>query len=158
MELGIAVRVRRRQLAQLERGLARVAPEGDPAPVGQGREHARLGLDEAEPAVLQVQVLHDGRAQGSEHVGDGGGLEPGMELLGHGRAAEDVAPLQDDGLETAAREQGRGHEAVVAPADDDDVRLQATFPFFQSLSSSRAEMRPGAPMIPPPGCVAEPHM
>ena len=81
-----------------------------------------------------------------------------MELLGHGGAAEDVAPLQDEGLEAAAREQGRGDEAVVASADDDDVGLQATFPLFQSLSSSSAEMRPGAPMIPPPGWVADPHM
>ena len=86
------------------------------------------------------------------------GVEIRVEFLGHGGAAQDVAPLQDEGLEPAAGEQSRGHEAVVASADDDDVGLQATFPFFQSLSSSRAEMRPGAPMIPPPGCVAEPHM
>ena len=30
--------------------------------------------------------------------------------------------------------------------------------FFQSLTSCSAALRPGAPMMPPPGCVAEPHM
>src|SRR4029079_3890278 len=136
----------------------RGAPHGNATPVGQGREHARLRLHEPEASVLEVQVLHDGSPQGPEHMGDGGGAEAGMELLGHGGAAEDVPPLQHEGLEAAAREQGRGYEAVVAPTDDDDVGRQATFPFFQSLSSSRAEMRPGAPMMPPPGWVADPHM
>ena len=70
MELGIAVRVRRRELAQLERGLARVAARGaTPRPSGRGAKHARLGLDEAEPAVLEVQVLDDGRAQAARARG-----------------------------------------------------------------------------------------
>ena len=94
----------------------------------------------------------------SEHVRDGRGLEAGVELLRHRRAAQHVAPLQHQRLEAGLREQGRGDEAVVAAADDDDVRLQRMRPFFQSFRTSRAAMRPGAAMIPPPGCVAEPHM
>ena len=31
-------------------------------------------------------------------------------------------------------------------------------PFFFSFTYSSAAIRPGAPMIPPPGCVAEPHI
>ena len=50
-----------------------------------------------------------------------GELEAGKDLLGHGGAAEDVAPLEDEHLSARAREVGGVDEAVVAAADDDDV-------------------------------------
>src|SRR5262249_8898018 len=43
-------------------------------------------------------------------------------------------------------------EAVAPPANNDDVDHHA----FARMR--RAAFRPGAPMMPPPGCVAEPHI
>ena len=158
VELRVAVRVLRGHPAQLEGGAAHVSPQGEAAALRHGREQPRLGLDEAQPTVAQVEVLDHGGAQGTEEVGDGRGLEPGMELLRDRRPAQDLAALEHEGGESSAGEQGRRHQPVVPAPDDDDVRLHATLPFFQSFKSSRAAMRPGAPMIPPPGWVAEPHM
>ena len=88
-----------------------------------------------------------------------------MDLFGDGGAADDTAPLEHQRPEAGLREVARGDEAVVPAADDDDVaagrsrRAHArTLPLRQSESSLRAALRPGAPMMPPPGCVAEPHM
>ena len=38
-----------------------------------------------------------------------------------------------------------------------DLRLEP-YRRFQSFNNCIAALRPGAPMMPPPGCVAEPHM
>src|SRR4029077_10323995 len=94
--------------------------------------------------------------------------EPGSRKSGCGLArpqdpADALVALEHEDLLTGLREMGGRDEAVVAAADQDDVELllrhqAARRPFFFSLRYSRAAMRPGAPMMPPPGCVAEPHI
>jgi len=85
-----------------------------------------------------------------------------MELLRDRRPADHVAALQHQDLEPGLREQGRGDEPVVPAADDYDVADAVcgghALPRFQSFRISSAASRPGAAMMPPPGCVAEPHM
>ena len=61
----------------------------------------------------------------SEHdVGADRVFEAGVDLLGHGGAAEHVAPLEHEHLAARAGEIRRVHQAVVAAADDDDVVIR----------------------------------
>ena len=71
-------------------------------------------------------------------------------------AADDFAALEHKRLQPALREITRRHQPVVTATDDDYVVLATDF--FQSFNNCKAALRPGAPMMPPPGCVAEPHM
>ena len=50
-------------------------------------------------------------------------LEAGMQLLGDRGAADQLAPLEDQGPQAGLREVGAVDEAVVAAADDDRVVL-----------------------------------
>ena len=82
-----------------------------------------------------------------------------MKFLGHRGAADDRAPLEDQRLQSLLREIERGDQRVVPAADNHDVarsRHVQCFPLSFRISS--AASRPGAPMMPPPGCVAEPHI
>ena len=85
-------------------------------------------------------------------------LKPGWNSSVTAAPPTTLAPLEHERLQAGLGQEGRGREAVVAAADDDDVGLHATFPRSQSFRISRAAIRPGAPMMPPPGWVAEPHM
>jgi hypothetical protein len=88
-----------------------------------------------------------------------------MQDAGDRAAANLVAPFEDERVQAAARQVvGRG-EAVVPAADDDRLRgalgAEALAKAAHARASARillAALRPGAPMMPPPGCVAEPHM
>ena len=135
-----------------------VAPQPHAAAVGERRENAGLGLDHLQPARGQAQLVRDRGAQRAGEMGDGGRAEAGVELLGDGGAPDHVAPLEHQGLAAVAGEQPRRHQAVVPAADDHHVAAHRSFPRFQSFRISSAASRPGAPMIPPPGWVADPHM
>ena len=72
------------------------------------------------------------------------------------------APLQHQRLVSGLRQIKRGYQSVVAAADNHHIAL---VPFrrhiggsLMSFKISKADRRPGAPMIPPPGCVADPHI
>ena len=84
-----------------------------------------------------------------------------MKFFRDGGAADDGAAFEDQRLQPLLREIKCGDERVVAAADDDDFtrrRHGQFFPFPVSFKISSAARRPDAPMMPPPGCVAEPHM
>ena len=97
-----------------------------------------------------------------------------MEFGGRGGAAEPVALLDEQRLEAGFGQIERGDEGVVAGADEDDFagsgqgmssaedlsleNILGNRPFLKSSRMASAPRRPGAPMMPPPGCVAEPHM
>ena len=91
-----------------------------------------------------------------------------MKFLGDGAAADHFAAFQNERLEAALGEIKRGDERVVTAADEhyalsdghgQFARLRAgASDSFQSLRMTWLAMRPGAPMMPPPGCVAEPHI
>ena len=79
-----------------------------------------------------------------------------MEILNPGCSSSVMAApptvgarLEHERLHAAPREDGGRRQAVVPAADEDDVG---------HLRISSAALRPGAPMMPPPGCVADPHI
>ena len=75
-----------------------------------------------------------------------------MELGRDRAAATRGARLEDNRLQAGAGQVERRRQPVVAAADDDDSHARV------SASILIAALRPGAPMMPPPGCVADPHM
>jgi hypothetical protein len=90
-----------------------------------------------------------------------------MKFLGNGPAANHFSPLENERFKAAFCKIERGDECVVAAADEcyalSDGHVQFLLPleredFFQSLRMTWLAMRPGAPMMPPPGCVADPHI
>ena len=91
-----------------------------------------------------------------------GAVNPGAISLFRRMPPTRLAPLQQRDVPAGLRQVRRGDQAVVAAADDDHAfrRHHATCfpPRFFSFRYSSAAMRPGAPMMPPPGCVAEPHI
>ena len=112
--------------------------------------------------IVQLQVLDHGTAEPADGVGDPGGGEPGRELPAAEDAADLIRTFQDRHPAAVLREQRGRHQPVVARADHDDVRAgghpYAALPPRPRPSTSSAAIRPGAPMIPPPGCVADPHI
>ena len=99
---------------------------------------------------VQAEVARHIRAQG-DRMGQRGHTHAGRELVRDGTAAHLVACLEHQRAEARLGQVRRAHQPVVAGADDD--RAAHDFP-----STDSAALRPGAPMMPPPGCVAEPHM
>ena len=98
-----------------------VVGQQDRAPVGgEGRE---LGVerDRVIAELRQLEVGHDLRLEHRDHVGGARDALAGPQLLGHARAAEDVARLEDAHAQAGARQVGGGGEAVVPAADDDRV-------------------------------------
>src|SRR5207249_802380 len=120
----------------------------------------RLGRDQLQAVLLELHVAHDVRADRSGGVRERRAAEAGMKFFGDGGSAGLRAPFENERLESGFRKVERGDEAVVTASDDDDVALvgHGYAAPLTSLSISSAERRPGAPMMPPPGCVADPHM
>ena len=156
VELGIASRILRGEAADPGGRACRVAEEAEGAAVRERGEGTRLRQDPLEAVPAEPQRPCEPGPQRACRVGHCRRAEAGVELLRDGRAAQEGAPLEKHRLAAALREERRGREAVRAAAHHDDVGLHRAPP--TSFSTSSAASRPGAPMIPPPGCVAEPHM
>ena len=74
---------------------------------------------------MKFEIADDCRVQKRDGVGGDGIAEAGMKLLGHRRAADLRPALEHGDFEAGHGEIGGGDEAVMAAADDDDVRHQA---------------------------------
>jgi hypothetical protein len=95
-----------------------------------------------------------------------------MKFLGDGATADHFAALEDERLEAALGEIKSGDEGIVSTADEnytlseghgqlaafDAVAAEREERPFHSFRMTWLAMRPLAPMMPPPGCVAEPHI
>ena len=129
-QVGLAVRGV--QAGQLGGGRVAVAGHDDRVAVGQGQDDGRIGVDVAQAVLGQPQlVVPDDRVGLDQHVRAGAGVVPEArqrELLGHGVAADVRLLLEDDDLEPGRGEVGRPDQAVVAGADDDDVRAVCAHP------------------------------
>ena len=109
--------------------------------------------------LFELHVAQDVRANRSSSVRQRRAAEARMKLLGDRCPSSLRAPFQHQRLESSLGKIEGGNEAVVAATDDDDVALLAHYAApLTSLRISSAESLPGAPMMPPPGCVADPHM
>ena len=94
--------------------------EGCAAAGGQRRECAVQGQD-LEAVAGQLQVPDDLGPQEADDVGRDREPEARHDLLGHGSAAQDVAPLQDKNPAAGSRQVRGGNQAVVTAADHDCV-------------------------------------
>ena len=84
------------------------------------RERAVEGQD-VEAVLRQVELADDLGAEQADDVARDAEPEAREDLLGHRRAAEQVALLEDDGLQAGPGEVGGADEPVVTAADDDRV-------------------------------------
>ena len=95
---------------------------GQPQVVAVLHRGERGRHEQRHEAVLgELQVLDDLRPEERERVRERREPEAGTQLLGDGGAADEVAPLEDQGPQARLREVGAVDEAVVAAADDDGV-------------------------------------
>ena len=111
-------------------GRDRLDPGGGPSrvlvqeqgPAAAARdEQERVARGHPEAVLREPQVADDLGAHHAGDVGGGRGAEAGGDLLGDAGAADEVAPLEHAHFQPGARQEARGHQAVVPAADDDGV-------------------------------------
>src|SRR5439155_14214429 len=140
------------QGAQILRRPARIGPQRDRGSVGLRREDPYLRPD-------QPQAMG-----GEAEVPDHRGSKPADRLSEAEDASHSIAAFHDEHARAVSGEVRPGHQAVVAGADyhrvvaRDSAHYAALLERRMDFSTCIAAILPGAPMIPPPGCVAEPHI
>src|ERR1051326_1683030 len=82
----------------------------------------------------------------------------GMNFLHCRDTAGDLTALENERCKPRFRQIKRSDQTIVSRADDDDTPSFVGHQRFHSLRIFFAALSPGAPMMPPPGCVADPHM
>ena len=122
-------------------------------PSGSGAKRYGIRIDQLQAVIRQAQL--------ASTAGAGCAAWASVEIRNPGCSSSVMAappttrtPLEHERLQAAPREHGCRHQAVVAAADEDDVVRSSR----AARRISSAALRPGAPMMPPPGCVADPHM
>ena len=75
-----------------------------------------------------------------------------MDFFRYGAASDNVASFEEQCGDPRSGKIKRSNQSIVAGADDNDHQL------FHSRRIFFAAFNPGAPMMPPPGCVADPHI
>src|SRR6266704_2111925 len=157
-------------------GLGVIVPEEKRVAIGCGGKYARAGIEYFAIEFFNLHVARDLYAKRAEGMGECGSFEAGIKFLGDGAATDHFAAFEDEWLETTLGEIEGGDESVVAAADENYALSER---HGQSPASERGEldfvarareagdhsfkmtwlaMRPLAPMMPPPGCVADPHI
>lgn len=149
--------VRFRELFDALRGAAHFRIEKQRAAIVRERTVTATGFEPFEAVTLELHVLYDCRNEGAMHSFKNRSTEAGMEFFSDCRAPDSRASFEDERLVARACEIEGGDQRVLSGSDDDDALSQSQFA-RRSLRISSAASRPGAPMIPPPGCVAEPHI
>src|SRR3984957_14575921 len=86
-----------------------------------------------------------------------------MKFFCNGRAAHLGAAFEHQWFESGFGEIEGGDQPIVSTTNDNDVACLGHMSWFghqaaPSFRISSAARRPGAPIMPPPGCVADPHM
>jgi hypothetical protein len=92
--------------------------------VGPERHVRRVERVHHVPVVLQPQVADHLGLEQRDDVGRARDAMTRPDLLGHARAAEDVAALEHADAQAGAREIARRGQPVVAAADDDGVEVR----------------------------------
>ena len=77
--------------------------------------------DRHEAVLRELEVVDDVRPEQAQGVRERGEPEARPQLLRDRRAAHEVAPLEDEGLQAGLGEVGAVRQAVVAAPDDDGV-------------------------------------
>src|ERR1700687_3161602 len=153
-------------------GFNDVIVEKERVAIRRWREDTRVGRENFTIEFIELHIAGNVGAERAESVRESGGAEAGMKFIGDGAAADHFAAFEDEGLEAAFGEIESGNESVVTAADkshalSDGQGQLARFetcdrelepPDFHPFKMTWLAMRPLAPMMPPPGWVAEPHI
>src|SRR6267154_3880681 len=168
-------------IGEASSGFGVLVPKEKRLSVGRRREHARAGIENFATKFFDLHVARDLCAKRAECMGKRGGLEARMKFLGDGAAADHFPAFEDEGLEAALGEIKSSDKGVVTAADENhalskrhgqlaafaavvvaaeelDFVQRARQASDHSFKMTWLAMRPLAPMMPPPGCVAEPHI
>src|SRR5579885_3053981 len=107
---------------------------------------------------FQPHIANDVGPKRARRMRQNRAAEPGMKLFCDGGSADLRPAFKNQRLETCLGKVERGDKAVVASANNHHIASHGhqAAP-FTSFRISRAASRPGAPMIPPPGWVADPQ-
>ena len=104
-------------------GRAVLAAEPERLPIGQRQEIRIRPLHHPQPVFLQTEIADHFRIEQAHGVTRHRIAEPRMELLGDGRAADDMSPLQHTYRHTRRSEIRRTDQTVVAAAQNEDIGL-----------------------------------
>ena len=134
-----------------------IAPEGQRLPAAQQRSRQRGRFHPVETGRAEAQVREDLTPEQPRVLRGHADAAPGKQLFRRGGAAHRATTFQHEDLPLLAGEPGCRHQCVVAASHDDRVVLLHPTPLPRSPDTTPAASFPGAPMIPPPGCVPDPH-
>ena len=87
---------------------------------GHRRDRA-VEREDFQAVAREIEIANDFRAKQRDNVREDGKFETGNDFFGNGRAAENIATLENQDFLACLGEIRRIHEAVVAAADYDDV-------------------------------------
>ena len=135
-EVGPSARVSRTDPTDGLHRSRHVRPQLEGAATCQWRGDPGIGTRDTQSLLIEFQLAHDLR----RHPTD---VERRIRLF---------LTLHHQHALARTREGVRRDQAIRTRADDD--RVVTHRPFFKTVIAPR---RPDAPMIPPPGCVPEPH-
>ncbi len=91
------------------------------ATFGQRQEVVATTLDHPQAVAGQIQIGNDPRLQQRDRIGGDRIAEAGMELFGDRRPAQHPAPFQHGHLQSGPRQVGGAGQAIVAPANQQDI-------------------------------------
>src|SRR5690606_557807 len=98
-----------------------LATEREPGAVVRGHEVRERTRDDSQAVGGKVELGDDATLKKAHRVARHRVAEPGMELLGDGRAADESVPLEHRDAQSRAGKVRGAYEAVVPAADDRDV-------------------------------------
>ncbi len=130
--------------------VVRLGDQSQRAAIRQCGDVGRIGGARRETVPREVEFLDDRGPQLTRRMQarhDGTRRQRGAGQL----PAGGCALLQHENFLAGLREVGSSDQAIVAGADDQDVRVRHRA-YRQSLRISIAAILPAAPITPPPGC------
>ena len=108
--------------------------------------------------LIELHLARDRWKERADSVPNRGTAESRMNFLSNRRSSGNLALLEHECRETCFCQIKRSNQSVVARADDDNAFRFSRHQFFHSRRIFLAAFSPEAPMMPPPGWVAEPHI
>ena len=150
--------IMRRDAFELVRGGHRILVDAERTPFKIHGQDANIRIDHHESMLIKLQLFGNAPEQRTGRMGEGRTKESGRQLLGDCRSANHRAALQHQRSKPGFSQVAGGHQTVMPSANHHDRLSLARHYRFQSLKIFLAAFSPDAPIMPPPGCVADPHI
>src|SRR5262249_5486971 len=122
------------------------------------REDLDIGFDNLQTLSRQMHIAGNLCRERLYRMQQRRASESRMEFFCAECSPNHAAPFEGQWWNVRLGKVKPGHESICAGADDDYSVLSIRHQAFHSLRIFRAAFSPGAPIMPPPGCVAEPHI